>query len=121
MKRYYTSSHEYVQINTDIATVGITQHAAEQLGDVVYVEHPEVGVVVSVGQPLSVVESTKAASEVYAPLSGVVHEVNSAIVDDPSLVSKDAEGDSWFFKIKISDPAEIDNLLDEKAYKEIVG
>jgi glycine cleavage system H protein len=121
MNRYFTSTHERIDIDNDIATVGITRHAADLLGDVVFVEHPELNTEISARSPLSVVESTKAASEVYAPLSGIVIDVNNEIVDNPALVSDDTSETVWFFKIKISNRDEIQNLLDETAYKALIG
>ena len=119
MTRYYTQSHERIDIDGDIATVGISRHAVDQLGDVVFVEHPEVGGNVAAGDALSVVESTKAASDVYAPLSGTVTEVNTEIEENPALVSDDHSESVWFFKIKLSDASEINNLLSPEAYKDI--
>ncbi len=121
MTRYFTPTHERIDIDGDVATVGITHHAVEQLGDVVFVEHPELDTEITLGKPLSVVESTKAASEVYAPLSGTVIEVNNEIVDNPALVSDDASESVWFFKLKLSNLDEVKNLLDENAYKALVG
>ncbi len=112
----YTEDHEWVSVEGDIATVGISEFAQEQLGDVVFVELPEVGAAVSAGDQVAVVESVKAASEVYSPLTGEVVEVNETIVDDPAGVNGDAEGEGWFFKIKMSDPSELDDLMDSKAY-----
>ena len=121
MTRYFTATHERIDIDGDIATVGITHHAVEQLGDVVFVEQPEINTEVAASTPLSVVESTKAASEVYAPLSGIVVEINNDIVDNPALVSDDKSESVWFFKLKLSNLDEIKNLLDENAYKALVG
>jgi glycine cleavage system H protein len=121
MTRYFTPTHERIDIDGDVATVGITHHAVEQLGDVVFVEHPELDTEITAGKPLSVVESTKAASEVYAPLSGTVIGVNDEIVDNPALVSDDTSESVWFFKLKLSNLDEIKNLLDENAYKALVG
>ncbi len=112
----YTEDHEWVSVEGDIATVGISEFAQEQLGDVVFVELPEVGAAVSAGDQVAVVELVKAASEVYSPLTGEVVEVNETIVDDPAGVNGDAEGEGWFFKIKMSDPSELDDLMDSKAY-----
>ena len=116
MATWYTKDHEWVRIDGDIATVGITEHAQEQLGDVVFVELPEVGATLGKGDQASVVESVKAASEIYAPLAGEVTEVNQALVDDPALVNKDAEGGAWFFRLKLSGPAETAGLMDRAAY-----
>jgi glycine cleavage system H protein len=121
MTRYFTSTHERIDIDGDVATVGITHHAVEQLGDVVFVEHPQINIQVMAGKPLSVVESTKAASEVYAPLSGIVIDVNNDIVDNPALVSDDTDESVWFFKLKLSNLDEVKNLLDATAYKASIG
>jgi glycine cleavage system H protein len=116
----YTEEHEWVSVEGDIATVGISDFAQEQLGDVVFVELPEVGTKVSAGDQVAVVESVKAASEVYTPLTGEIVEVNDAVVEDPAGVNGDAEGEGWFFKIKLSDPSELDDLMDVKAYAAFV-
>ncbi len=113
----YTNDHEYVRQDGDVYVIGISAHAAEQLGDVVFVELPVVGKTFSQGDDMAVVESVKAASDVYAPISGEVVEVNSAIVDEPAKVNEDAMGEAWFVKIKASNAAEIDKLMDEAAYK----
>jgi glycine cleavage system H protein len=118
MSKKYSEDHEWVSVEGDIATVGISAYAQEQLGDVVFVEVPEVGAEMNKGEELAVVESVKAASEVYAPLTGEVVEVNSALEDAPSTVNDDAEGDGWFAKIKISDASDLEGLMDEAAYKE---
>jgi len=112
----FTEDHEWLKIEGDIATVGITEHATEQLGDLVFVELPEVGATFAKGDSAATVESVKAASDVYAPLTGEVVEANDAIVDDPSIVNADPMGEGWFFKIKMSDPSELDDLMDSKAY-----
>ena|SRR5690242_8280466 len=114
----YTKEHEWVRMDGDIATVGITDYAQEALGDVVFVELPEVGRDVAADEACSVVESVKAASDVYAPLAGKVVEVNQAIIDDPSLVNTDAEGEGWFFRIELDNVDAYDALLDETAYTE---
>lgn len=114
----YTKEHEWVVLDGDIATVGITDHAQEQLGDVVFVELPELSREVTVGEACAVVESVKAASDIYAPLAGKVVETNSEITDDPSLVNSDAEGEGWFFRIEIDDTAAFEALMDEDAYNE---
>jgi glycine cleavage system H protein len=116
----YTEEHEWVSVEGDIATVGISNFAQEQLGDVVFVELPEVGTDVSAGDQVAVVESVKAASEVYTPLTGEIVEVNDAVVEDPAGVNGDAEGEGWFFKIKLSDPSELNDLMDVKAYAAFV-
>jgi glycine cleavage system H protein len=117
----FTSEHEWVRIEGDAARVGITQHAQEQLGDLVFVELPEVGKRFEKGAASAVVESVKAASEVYAPVGGEVVQANSAIVADPSLVNSDPMGAGWFYKLKLTDPSEVDALMDEAAYKELLG
>ncbi len=113
----YTKEHEWVRAEGDIVTVGITPYAQEQLGDVVYVELPEVGRKVEQGKEMAVVESVKAASEVYAPLTGEVVEVNSALTDAPATVNEDALGKGWFVKLKVADPSQLNGMLDETAYK----
>lgn len=117
-ERRYTDEHEWVELDGDIATVGITDYAQQQLGDLVYVELPEVGKTLSGGDECATVESVKAASEVYAPLGGEIVEVNDVLADQPALVNEDAMGDGWFFKIKIEDEAEFAGLKDEEAYAE---
>jgi len=117
MPTYFTKDHEWVRIDGDIAVVGITEHAQEQLGDVVFVELPAIGRTVSQGGEAAVVESVKAASEVYTPLGGEIIEGNSALEDNPALVNQDAEGEGWFFKLRLSDPAEADGLMDRAAYE----
>src|SRR5580704_17750913 len=117
---HYTKEHEWVRMDGDIATVGITDHAQEQLGDVVYVELPEIGRDVAADEACAVVESVKAASDVFAPLAGKVVEVTQTIIDDPSVVNSDAEGEGWFFRIEIDDPDAYDTLMDAAAYDEYV-
>jgi glycine cleavage system H protein len=114
---HYTEEHEWIRVEGDTATVGITDFAQGQLGDVVFVEIPEAGRQVSKGGEAAVVESVKAASDVYAPVSGEVIEGNQAVVDEPSLVNTDPEGEGWFFRLRLSDPSELDGLLDAEAYK----
>jgi len=116
----YTEDHEWVRVDGEIATIGISNHAQEQLGDVVFVELPEVGRQVKQKGPMAVVESVKAASDVYAPLSGEVVEVNDALGDDPALVNRGAESDGWFCRIRLADPGELEALLDAKAYQALV-
>ena len=113
----FTKDHEWVVLEGDIATIGISAHAAEQLGDVVFVETPQVGKTVKAGDSFAVVESVKAASDVYAPISGEVLEVNEAITAEPALVNSDAGDKAWFFKLKIADKGELGGLMDEAAYK----
>lgn len=117
MTVYYTKEHEWVRVDGDTATVGITDFAQGQLGDVVFVEVPEAGRRVSRGGEAAVVESVKAASDVYAPVSGEVIEGNQALVDDPALVNSDAEGEGWFFKLRLSDTQEINELMNAEQYK----
>lgn len=113
----YTKDHEYVRIDGDVAVVGISDYAQGQLGDVVFVELPEIGKAVEKGKEAAVVESVKAASEVYAPISGDVVEVNSELEGAPGLVNEDAEGKGWFLKLKVTNPDELSELMDEAAYK----
>jgi len=112
----FTKDHEWVSLDGDIATVGISKHAADALGDVVFVEVPEVGKAVSKGDGFAVVESVKAASDVYAPVSGEVVEANEALTAAPETVNAAPEGDGWFAKIKVSDASELDALMDQAAY-----
>jgi glycine cleavage system H protein len=116
----FSKDHEWVKVEGGVATVGITSYAQEQLGDVVFVELPAVGKKVKAGDEAAVVESVKAASEVYAPVSGEVTEVNGALGDTPALVNEDAEGKGWFMKIKLADPKEVDALMDAAAYKTFI-
>jgi glycine cleavage system H protein len=116
----YTKEHEWLRVDGAIATVGISNHAQEQLGDVVFVDLPEVGREVSQNGAMAVVESVKAASDVYAPISGKVVEVNDALTDDPSAVNSDAEGRGWFCKLEVAKPDELDGLMDAAAYREFV-
>ena len=117
MTRLFTKEHEWIEVDGNNATVGITDYAQEQLGDLVFVEVPEPGKGLSKGDEAAVVESVKAASEVYAPVSGTVTEGNSKLADDPELGNSDPEGDGWFFKLTLSDKGELDGLMDEVAYK----
>jgi glycine cleavage system H protein len=121
MTVYFTKEHEWVRVEGDTATVGISNHAQEALGDIVFAEVPEAGRKVSKGQEAAVVESVKAASDVYAPVSGEVVEGNSAVADDPSVINSDPEGEGWFFKIKLDNPGELDGLMDEAAYRDFVA
>lgn len=116
----YTKDHEYVRVEDGVATVGISDYAQGQLGDVVFVELPDIGKVVEKGKEAAVVESVKAASEVYAPVSGEVIEVNADLEGAPGLVNEAAEGKGWFLKLKVADAAELDALMDEAAYKAFV-
>ena len=113
----FTKEHEWIRVENGIGTVGITVYAQEQLGDVVYVELPEPGRKVERGKDMAVVESVKAASEVYAPVSGEVTEVNAKLTSDPATINADATGAGWFAKIRLSNPSELDGLMDEAAYK----
>jgi glycine cleavage system H protein len=121
MSVYFTKEHEWIRVEGDTATVGISNHAQEQLGDIVFAEVPEAGKQLSKGQEAAVVESVKAASDVYAPVSGEVVEGNQAVADDPALINSDPEGQGWFFKLKLSDPGELDGLMDEAAYRVFLG
>lgn len=116
----YTEEHEWVLIEDDIVTIGITDYAQEQLGDVVFVELPEVGDELESGKPFGVVESVKAVSDVYAPLSGEVLEVNTDLPDEPELLNTSPYEDGWMIKIKLTDPDELDELMDAAAYQELV-
>ncbi len=117
----YSKDHEYVRVEGDIAIIGITNHAQEQLGDVVFVEVPEVGKRVKAGEQAAVVESVKAASEIYAPVSGEVIAANADLAADPALVNTDPMGKAWFMKIKLTDKSELDNLMDKAAYDKFVA
>ena len=120
MSLYFTKDHEWVRVDGDVATVGISDHAQEALGDIVFAEAPEPGRTLTKGQEAAVVESVKAASDVYSPVGGEVVEGNAAIGDDPELINRDPEGEGWFFKLKLSDPSELHGLMDEAAYREWV-
>ena len=120
MTTRYTKSHEYVRVEGGTGVVGITDYAQSQLGDVVFVELPPIGRSLSKGAEAATVESVKAASEVNAPVSGTVVDVNSALADSPGLVNEDPSGKGWFLKIKLSDAAELDNMMDEDAYREFL-
>ena len=117
MTLYYTQEHEWIRVEGDSATVGITDFAQGQLGDIVFVELPEPGRRVIKGGEAAVVESVKAASDVYAPVSGEVTEANQALSDDPSLVNSDPEGEGWFFRLSLSDTSELDGLMDAESYR----
>lgn len=116
----FTEDHEWISVEGDTATVGITDYAQEQLGDVVFVDLPEAGKELAKGDEAAVVESVKAASEIYSPLTGEVTESNEALADESGLVNSDAQGAGWFFKIKFSDASELSELMDEAAYKTFV-
>ncbi|MFC4624825.1 glycine cleavage system protein GcvH [Daeguia caeni] len=117
----FTEDHEWIVVEGGVATVGITVHAQEQLGDLVFVEMPAVGRTITKGEGVVVVESVKAASDVYAPVDGEIIEINEAVVADPSLVNKSAEGEGWLFKMKLSDESQLSGLLDKAGYDALVG
>jgi glycine cleavage system H protein len=121
MSKRYSKEHEWISVDGDIATIGITNHAQEQLGDVVFVELPAIGKQVSKGGDAAVVESVKAASEVYAPVTGEVVEVNKELEGDPALVNREAEGAAWFMKVKLKDKGELADLMDKAAYDKFVA
>ena len=121
MSRYFTEDHEWIDVDGEIGTVGISDYAQSQLGDIVFVDVPEEGKELTKGDEAAVVESVKAASDVYSPASGTVIEGNPALADDSSLVNSDAEGEGWFFKITLSDPSELDELMDERSYEAFVA
>lgn len=121
MPRYFTDEHEWIDVEDDVATVGITDYAQGQLGDIVFVELPEVGASVEKGKDAAVVESVKAASDVYAPITGEVTETNPALEEDPALVNTSPEEDGWFFKMSVGDASELEGLMDEASYKEFVA
>ncbi|MEE4288659.1 MAG: glycine cleavage system protein GcvH [Erythrobacter sp.] len=121
MPRYFTDEHEWIDVEDDTATVGITDYAQEQLGDIVFVELPEVGAGLDKGGDAAVVESVKAASDVYAPITGEVTEINDSLEEEPALVNTSPEEDGWFFRMTISDASELTDLMDEAAYKEFVA
>jgi glycine cleavage system H protein len=117
----FTEDHEWIRVEGDIATIGITDHAQDQLGDLVFIELPEVGAEFDKGAEMATIESVKAASELYAPVGGEVVEVNETIVAEPSIVNSDAMDDGWFVKIKLADAGELDDLMDEDAYAELTA
>lgn len=121
MSRYFTEDHEWIEVDGDTATVGITDYAQGQLGDIVFVEVPEEGRQVSKGDDAAVVESVKAASDVYAPVSGTIVEGNPALEDNPALVNEDPEGEGWFFRMTLGDTSELDGLMDEAKYADFVS
>ena len=121
MSRYYTEDHEWVEVDGDIGTVGLSDYAQSQLGDIVFVEVPDEGKDVGKGDDVAVVESVKAASDVYSPVSGTVIEGNAALADAPETVNEDPEGDGWFFKLTLSDPSELESLMNESAYAAFVA
>ena len=121
MSRYFTEEHEWIDVEGELATVGITDYAQGQLGDIVFVELPEEGKTFDKGDDAAVVESVKAASDVYAPVSGEVVEVNSALEAEPGLVNSDADEEGWFFKLRITDAEELKSLMNETAYTKYIG
>lgn len=121
MSRYFTEEHEWVEVEGTVATVGITEYAQAQLGDVVFVDVPVEGKQFDKGDEAAVVESVKAASDVYSPVSGTIVEGNDVLADEPALVNTDPEGDGWFFKLELSDASELDGLMDEAGYKKYVA
>jgi glycine cleavage system H protein len=120
MTVYFTKEHEWIRVEGETATVGISDHAQEALGDIVFAEVPDAGRQLSKGQEAAVVESVKAASDVYAPVSGEVIEANPAIADDPAIINRDPEGEGWFFKLTLGNAGELEGLMDENAYREWV-
>ena len=120
-QRYYTEDHEWLDVEGHIATVGITQHACDQLGDLAFVELPDVGTSAAKGDDVAVVESIKAASDIYMPLSGEIVEVNAPMADDCTILSDGPESTGWIWKMKLSDPSELDGLMDAAAYQALVG
>lgn len=120
MPRYFTDEHEWIEVEDDTATVGITDYAQEQLGDIVFVELPEVGTTLDKGGDAAVVESVKAASDVYSPITGEVTEINDGLEEEPGMVNSSPEEDGWFFRMTIADASELQGLMDEAAYKEFV-
>lgn len=121
MSRYFTEEHEWIDVDGDIATVGITEYAQEQLGDIVFVELPAEGVKFDKGDDAAVVESVKAASDVYAPISGEVVEANGALEEEPALVNSDPEEDGWFFKLRVADSSEFEGLMNEADYRKFIA
>jgi glycine cleavage system H protein len=120
MSLYFTREHEWIRVDGDVGTVGISDHAQQALGDIVFAEVPAAGKQLAKGAEAAVVESVKAASDVYAPVGGEVIESNAAVADDPALINRDPEGDGWFFKLKLSNASELNGLMDEAAYREWV-
>jgi len=121
MSRYFTEDHEWVDVDGDIGTVGISDYAQGQLGDIVFVDVPDEGKSLTKGDEAAVVESVKAASDVYSPVSGTVIEGNAELADNPGLVNEDADGEGWFFKLTLSDPSELEDLMDEAKYEAFVA
>jgi len=121
MSVYFTKDHEWIRVEGNNATVGISNHAQEQLGDIVFAETPEAGRSLRKGEEAAVVESVKAASDVYSPISGTVIEGNPALADDPAIINNDPEGAGWFFKLEVTNPSELEGLMDEAAYRDFVA
>jgi glycine cleavage system H protein len=121
MSLYFTKDHEWIRVEGNNATVGISNHAQEQLGDIVFAETPEAGRSLRKGEEAAVVESVKAASDVYSPISGTVIEGNPALADDPAIINNDPQGAGWFFKLEVTDPSELEGLMDEAAYRDFVA
>jgi glycine cleavage system H protein len=117
----FTSDHEWILVENDSATIGVTQYAQEKLGDLVFVQLPKPGTVLQAGAAAAVVESVKAASDVYAPINGEVTEINQQVVDDPTLVNADPGGKGWLFKLRIADRSQLDGLMDEPAYRALIA
>ncbi|PHQ98711.1 MAG: glycine cleavage system protein H [Marinosulfonomonas sp.] len=117
----FTEEHEWLRVEGDVVVVGITEHAAEQLGDVVFVELPDTGTEVTKDDEVVVIESVKAASDILAPIDGEIVEVNEMLVDEPGKVNDDAQGDAWMFKMKVADASQMDEMMDEAAYKNFIG
>jgi glycine cleavage system H protein len=120
MTVYFTREHEWIRVEGDTATIGISKHAQEALGDIVFAEVPEAGRKLGKGQEAAVVESVKAASDVYSPAAGEVTEGNQAVADDPALINRDPEGEGWFFKLRLENPSDVEGLMDEASYREWV-
>ena len=120
MTLYFTREHEWIRVDGDSATVGISDHAQQALGDIVFAEVPEAGKQLNEGEEAAVVESVKAASDVYAPVGGEVVEGNQAVADDPALINRDPEGEGWFFKLRLNDESELEGLMDEASYRDWV-
>jgi glycine cleavage system H protein len=121
MNKVFSKDHEWVTVEGDVATIGITNHAQEQLGDVVFIELPKIGAKVVSDASIAIVESVKAASEIYVPVSGEIVAINDELTGDPALVNRDAEGEAWFFKVKLAKPDELSKLMDKAAYDKFVA
>lgn len=121
MTTYYSEDHEWITVEGEIATIGITAHAAEQLGEIVFVEQKEAGDAFEKGEEIGVIESVKAASEIYAPVDGEVIEANDALEDNPGALNESPEGDAWIYKVKLSDAAQLEDLMDLDGYKALIG